>query len=414
MTASPEKDQRFPQAVKMGSNNLRLDYLDGIRALAALYVSFFHVTLIATWTGVYGRFPVLSPFMSKGINLFLFGHFGVSVFIILSGYCLMLPVVRSHKGQLPGGTRAFLRRRARRILPPYYVALTLALLLALVPGMNRPNGSRWDQALPAWEPGAILSHFLLIQNWNSEWLFKIDMPAWSVAPEWQIYWLFPYALLPLARRIGMVGTVLFVVGLGWAARFVFGGRYDFIAYSYVGLFALGMMGAAINFSKATWAQAALQRFPWGLMTWLGGVSFVFIGFWRGWYWMEAHCWVTDLVIGFATVCLLVFCTQHLVGSASKTPPFILRLLQAKSLVLLGGFSYSYYLMHDLILNALCATARLVDPEPQTLWCFLFGAGIPLSLTGAYAFHRLFERPFMPARPLDAEQAARVASLSPAP
>ena len=414
MTVFFKKDHRFPLAVKTFSNRPRLDYLDGIRALAALYVSFFHVTLIATWTGVYGHFRALSPFIDGWINLLLFGHFGVSVFIILSGYCLMLPVVRSHEGRLPGGTRAFLWRRARRILPPYYVALTLALLLALVPGMNRPNGSRWDQALPAWEPGAILSHFLLIQNWNSEWLFKIDMPAWSVAPEWQIYWLFPFALLPLARRIGMVSTVLFVVSLGWAAHFVFGGRYDFVAYSYVGLFALGMMGAAINFSTATWAQAALQRFSWGLMTWLGGISFVLIGYWRGWYWMEAHGWFTDLLIGFATVCLLVFCTQHLVSSASKTLPFILRLLQAKSLVLLGGFSYSYYLMHDLILNALCAMARPIISEPQTLWCLLFGAGVPLSLTSAYAFHRLFERPFMPARPLDAEHAARVASLPPAP
>ena len=132
--------------------------------MAALYVACFHAVLTATWTGVYGHFPSLPKASVMVLNLLLFGHFGVSVFIILSGYCLMLPVARSPDGLIPGGSQAFLWRRARRILPPYYAALMLALLLALMPGMNRPSGTRWDQALPAWEPGAILSHLLLIQN----------------------------------------------------------------------------------------------------------------------------------------------------------------------------------------------------------------------------------------------------------
>ena len=414
MAASLQKIQKSLSIADAPYNRLQLDYLDGIRALAALYVSFFHATLIATWTGVYGRLSELPQSMANGIQFLLFGHFGVSVFIVLSGYCLMLPVARSHGGQLPGGTQAFLWRRARRILPPYYGALALALLLALVPGMNRPTGVRWDQALPAWEPGAIISHFLLVQNWNADWLFKIDMPAWSVAPEWQIYWLFPFALLPLARRFGVVLTMLLTVSLGLAIRFVFGRSYDFISYAYAGLFALGMLGATINFSKAKWAKEALQHLPWGMLTVLSGTCFAFLGIWHGWYWMETHGWMTDLIVGCTTMCLLVFCTYHLTHSGTISPPRILSILQARPLVLLGGFSYSYYLVHDLILNALHSAVRSIVSEPQALWCLLLGLGVPLSLVSAYAFHRIFERPFMPTHPRNAQQAAKIAPFSPAP
>src|SRR5437660_75394 len=106
--------------VPLAPSRFRLDFLDGIRGLAALYVALFHVS--------YARQSLPEP--ARHLTDWLqFGHYAVGVFIVLSGYCLMLPVARSADGRLRGGVGSYLRRRAWRILPPYYAALVLALAL---------------------------------------------------------------------------------------------------------------------------------------------------------------------------------------------------------------------------------------------------------------------------------------------
>ena len=86
-----------------------LGYVDGLRALAALYVLIGHMWL-ECFPIVYGpsrlptgRFAALTGWM-------LYSHFAVSVFIVISGFCLALPVMRSG-GRLRGGAR---RRNSRR------------------------------------------------------------------------------------------------------------------------------------------------------------------------------------------------------------------------------------------------------------------------------------------------------------
>ena len=72
-------------------------------------------------------------------GLFRHGHYAVAVFIVLSGFCLMLPVTRDPNGRLPGGFAAYLGRRARRILPPYYAALGMCwIAIALIPALRQP------------------------------------------------------------------------------------------------------------------------------------------------------------------------------------------------------------------------------------------------------------------------------------
>jgi len=72
---------------------VRLAFLDGLRGLSALYVTLFHL-------GAPAGLPL-------GISLaWEWTHFGrsaVGVFIVLSGYSLMLPVARSADGRLRGG-----------------------------------------------------------------------------------------------------------------------------------------------------------------------------------------------------------------------------------------------------------------------------------------------------------------------
>lgn len=136
----------------------RIAYLDGMRAVAAVYVVLFHAT------SMLGRG---STGLSKILQvLFQFGHEAVAIFIVLSGYCLMLPVARGGLGKLPTSLGTFLARRAFRILPPYYAALGMSLcLLWAIPSLNAGGtGGMWDKTLPGLEPFTITTHLLLVHN----------------------------------------------------------------------------------------------------------------------------------------------------------------------------------------------------------------------------------------------------------
>ena len=100
---------------------LHLGYIDGLRGLAAIYVVIYHCNYVTTM--ICGFSTGLVKFAVMPLN---YGHQAVDLFIVLSGFCLMLPALRDGY-QLRGGFKTFLAKRARRILPPYYVAIVLSL-----------------------------------------------------------------------------------------------------------------------------------------------------------------------------------------------------------------------------------------------------------------------------------------------
>ncbi len=100
---------------------LHLRYLDGLRGLAALYVVLVHIDPY-----IEAELPTLWFWFAKTLR---YGAFAVVIFIVLSGYGLMLSVIRSQSGYVAGGLLGYIKRRSRRILPPYYAALGFCLLL---------------------------------------------------------------------------------------------------------------------------------------------------------------------------------------------------------------------------------------------------------------------------------------------
>ena len=196
---------------------VRLAYLDGVRGLAVAVVVLHHLHLRLADPAASGGAWHGPPPMP------LVGEAAVDAFIVLSGYSLMIPVARSADGRLRGGIGRYLRRRVRRILPPYYAAL-MASLLPLLPGAIGWPRLPWRTAAAGpvdLTAGAVVSHLLLVHNLNPAWAYKISGPLWSLATEWQIYFVFPFLLLPLWRRAGagvtaaVALTVGVAVGLAW-------------------------------------------------------------------------------------------------------------------------------------------------------------------------------------------------------
>ncbi len=381
---------------------LRLPFLDGLRALAAIYVVCFHAAL--------GFESDLSgPWRALRLA-FAFGHEAVAIFIVLSGYCLMLPVARAADGKLEGGLGPYFMRRAYRILPPYYATLGASLLLMqLVPALREPSGTMWDESLPGLAAGPIVSHLLVIHNWVPAWAFQINGPLWSVATEWQIYFFFPLLLLPLWRRFGALVTFAVSALVGYAPL-LFASRASMIAIPwYLALFALGMLAASAGFAVHTAEHRLLARVRWNVLSavlWLACAAFG-LGSPGTWFQLKP---LTDLLVGAAAATLIIDCTQR---SLSGRRGLLLRLLESRAALAVGHFSYSLYLTH-LPLLALCyfplAKAGLTGPA---LVLAMLGVGVPASLLLGFVFYRAIERHFL--RPPAVLLAAhRPATIEPRP
>ncbi len=329
---------------------------------------------------------------------------------MLSGYCLMLPIAKSATGELRGGFGAFIKRRARRILPLYYIALGFCLLLiAVMSQIPHQTNPRWSVSLSDFHPGVLLSHALLLHNLRDDWLFRIDPPMWSIATEWQIYFLFPLLLLPVWRRLGIWAAVAVGFLVGYAPLVLFPGVVDQASFWYLGLFALGMAGAVIGFSDKPAARQWRDKTPWGTLC----LVFTTISFWklqRNW----KDNWSSDPLIGLAAVCLIAACARMTTDPTRFRPNRILRLLTSSSALALSGFSYSIYLVHYPVLSLCHSLLMYWRLRPTAQMALLLAIAVPLSLLASYLFHLIFERRFLPGRSTAPRAAAQTVAQSPAP
>jgi peptidoglycan/LPS O-acetylase OafA/YrhL len=284
----------------------------------------------------------------------------------------------------------FLRRRAYRILPPYFAALLGSIaVLALSTQLRSRSGTIWDDTLPGLELGPILSHVLLVHNWAPTWGYQLNGPLWSVASEWQIYFFFPLLLLPVWRQFGMLAAVAVAALFGYAPLW-FAPAPAMVAIPwYLLLFTFGMSAAAIGFSAEGLAPR-LRQLPWGWLCgglWLG--CFVFaMGAANIWF---SHKPLVDLLIGLSTLALLVHLTER---AHSDEPGRLLGLLASRPLVALGHFSYSLYLTHLPVLALCYFQLRGLGWSGGGLSLALLSVGSLASLLVAYAFHVAVERRFI--------------------
>jgi peptidoglycan/LPS O-acetylase OafA/YrhL len=303
----------------------------------------------------------------------------------------MLPMV-SRSPQPPRvAFGPFMWRRARRILPPYFatVALSVALLAAIPALRTRSTGTIWDDSLPGLDLGAIATHLLLVHNWIPEFSYQLNGPLWSVATEWQIYFLFPLVLFPVWRRLNL-GTLLVAGALGYAPLLFAPAAAATAIPWYLLLFGFGMAAASIGFGAQPLEQRLRGQVPWPLLSgvlWLTCVVFSNVA---------ASLWfsckpLVDPLVGLATATLLVQLTR---SSISGRRTLSLRLLESRPLVGLGHFSYSLYLTHLPVLALGYFGLRRLGVAGATFTLSLALLGSLVALVVAYGFHVLAERPFM--------------------
>ena len=183
-----------------------IDFLDPMRGIAILFVFAYHSLGTAfgqdqlPWGRLFSTFDVPRSFIP--LLPVTFGWVGVTIFFVVSGFCIHLSF--SRQPQWP----VFFKRRFFRIYPPYLVTL---LFFALVYPMSRIHfTSRED----AWQ---FLSHLVLLHNLDGRWVFGINPAWWSIAVEVQLYALYP-VLIALARRFGWRRTLMGTAAIELALR----------------------------------------------------------------------------------------------------------------------------------------------------------------------------------------------------
>lgn len=371
--------------VSRGPTRIRLHFLDGIRGLAALYVLVFHSLTIGIGVGaddVDFSWPMR---MLRG--WFGYGHFAVAVFIVLSGFSLMLPLARRGRAELTGGFGPYLVRRGRRVLPPYYAALVLSIV-AVVAASTLLGAEKNSEAL---SPGSIGSHLFLVHNWSSDWVFRINGPMWSVATEWQIYFLFPLVLLPLWGRLRPATIVAVVWGAAFALHFGMpdNANLAWAAPWFAGSFAAGMWGAWTAYRPGVEETSDARR--WGLLAALAFALLVAIlsrdpG--------STPLPVLDLIVTVGSVAGILMCIRiHRSRSERGSPGAGYRFLESRQVIWLGAVSYSVYLVqHPLLRLSEQVLGRSGLGVEAALWV-QFLIGTPLIVALAWLFAEFFELPF---------------------
>lgn len=348
----------------------RVAWLDGVRALAALYVVLHHVWLM-TWGGYPGND---GPWF---LGWLVHGHLAVAVFIVVSGYSLMLGPAR-HEGRLLAGAGGFLRRRFWRIVPPYWAALALSVLFVALGLSVTPSG----ESMGARD---VVIHALLLQD-----VFANVPPNgvfWSIAVEWQIYFFFPL-MLWCFRRLGPLRATSIAMA-AVVALHLLGERSETIAMlgrftpQFAVLFVLGCL--AVVWSRGAHARAAMVGaagiwLAFGVVRVISGPEDV----------VASYFWV-DLWLGVGTA--LAF-----VGLAGGMLTPLARLLEARPLAWLGHRAYSVYLVHALFLDLvrIHVLDRLGIEGGAAFWPLLV-LGVPAAIAGSLLFFRVFERPFLTIR-----------------
>jgi peptidoglycan/LPS O-acetylase OafA/YrhL len=233
----------------------RLECLDGLRGVLAVYVMLGHVA----------PFAMIPIWIAQPLS---HGGAAVDVFFILSG----LVIVQSLESFGWRG-RGFLIARAARTFPVYLAMLALAVAVQALPtdfarlpwiGADSPARDIWSVGWPRAWVAELAAHLTMTHGLLPDaivpgaWVSFLGS-AWSLSTEWQFYVL---ALLVGARigpRMAVVFLCLAAGGLLWHAtappEWQFSRAFLPNKAQY---FALGIVSAGVVRGGATWKCGAAR------------------------------------------------------------------------------------------------------------------------------------------------------------
>ena len=343
------------QAAPAGPWPPRFEMLEGIRGLAALGVVLAHLGIVAI------------------------GHFSVMVFFVISGYCITASANQCMRRGV--GFADFMRRRIRRIYPPYLFALGLYAITRLVKWyLGGPNDL--DRSLLVWIQNLTLTQWMSVPfapiDWPSDNPTLLVAAFWSLNYEEQFYLVVALAMLAAVHaRLTLAAVIAapavlavvwnFIVPDGWVTGL-------FIEY-----FAHFALGSALYFTQC---EATRRDSTWWMAAALGALAIACsIGILAARPGPAPRAFAELLSLCAFTAALL------LLRPAGER---LARHVLWRPVAALGTISYSLYLIHQFNLTLI---ERAVDQLPLQGASRSIGM-VALMLVIATVFWYACERPFL--------------------
>jgi peptidoglycan/LPS O-acetylase OafA/YrhL len=343
--------------------------LDLLRALAIIVVVVYHA-------GIMG-FPLPG-------RVHRWGWIGVDLFFVLSGYLiggqLLAELARNNRLNLG----RFYARRALRIMPAYFMILTIYFLL--------PSRREYpDMAQPLWK-------FLLsIQNVALHGGTAFSH-AWSLAVEDQFYLALPFILLVLFWRARAAIILSFVIVLGGILLRAFLASQNatdtgisfrgFQAWIYYPTWTrldplvFGVVIAAIEkFRPRLWQRLANSA----IWLWLPALALIIYALWLGeseYINFNACVWQFPLIATGMAVLLI----------CALSPRLLFRRVAIPGAAFVASIAYSAYLVQKLVIHGVAEFCRVRGFDPKSAPAVI---GVELCVYAAATI--LFfavERPFL--------------------
>jgi len=298
--------------------------LTSLRFFFALIVFLHHIQFV----------PESNVLFIKLYNNILYeGYLGVSFFFILSGFILAL----NYKNKLLSNNISFKEfwiARIARIYPMHLITLIIVLPLYLC--------DFWANSI-LWI-AKFLSNCFLVQSFIPAkfFYFSFNGPSWSISDEMFFYLLFPFILwyfkYPKARYISLILLLFIPIVIYFSPEHLKFRLFYINPLFRIADFITGILLYNIyeRYKKLKWLNSKLTA----TLIEFASISlfFLFFAFHRfipQGYRYSCYYWIPMLMI------ILVFSYQsgYLSGILSK-----------RVFVLLGEISFSFYLIHQLLIN----------------------------------------------------------------
>ena len=321
---------------------------------------------------------------------------GVTIFFLISGFLLYRPFVAAHlDGRAGPRVRDYARRRVLRIVPAYWLALTV---LAIYPGL----GQMWS--------GHSWVYYVFLQDYSPGWVFGGLQPAWSLGVEAAFYVSLPavaYGLRWIGRRMSRRGRVTLeltvIAALGAASVVVRavtpgspGSQWHVTLPGTFDWFALGMLLAVVSaalagrepgpirflrhWPSAAWLVALVLFWFTATQLGLGGSLFFRVTPGQG---MEQH-------LLYGAIAFFLLLPAAFAGDGGGLPRVVLR---NRVVAWLGLISYGIFLWHHPI------ALKLAEVDDHRLFASFRMLGITaatfaIALACAALSYYLLERPIL--------------------
>lgn len=345
--------------------------MEGMRGFAALLVFFVHFNALFRPYLYPGSWTATAAAVASS-----FGHAGVDLFFVLSGFLIYGIIIRKHPAY-----STFLRRRVRRLYPVFVVVLGMYVALSLLFQAQSKLPRSISQAVVY-----IGANLLMLPGMTR--IPAIITVAWSLSYEWFFYVTVPLlvAALDLRRWSSRRRIVLFLLlPLAYTALWLLGltGNVRMILFA-AGIVLWELVDQEVPRKLPSWAEYVVA------VAFL--VNLLEIGL------AGAKRGDAGLVLSYVPryyaptlfVTLLPFCLYAMFFSG-----FLSRIFSWDYLRWIGNISYSYYLIHGLTLHGVrFVMNRLFLPTPRSALfdAILLAACVLVTILCAAVLYLLVEKP----------------------